>query len=67
MSWLPKVTVLSRGKKSAAVEGHRERRLGQQPWTRDGGGSAAGARPSSVLSLRRQEDHAVGHRVLPIS
>ena len=51
----------------AAAGGSRERRLGWEPWTGDGGDQAAGARPSSVLSLRQQEDGALGKQVLPIS
>lgn len=37
-------------------KGSRGRRLGQEPWTGDGGGPAAGAGHSSALSLRCQED-----------
>ena len=45
----------------------RERRLGWEPWPGEGGGQAAGARPRSVLSLRHQEDRAMGKQVLPVN
>lgn len=59
--------VLPEDRGKAAAEESRQRRLGWEPWTGEGGGQAAGARPSSVFSLRHQEDRVMGKQVLPLS